>query len=195
MITSLRGSKTSRRVSGFRGSASGEIMGCLVVGRSFGLDVSEVAVDMSGVRAAMRGLGKEASDNPRLLCGRPLAAKATPAPRSVRESVVRLPPLAFIRRPGESLLSTMSVVSGHHPFLLMNVRYREVGASPRTSWMGAPLPSRERLSPSRERLGLAERGDILRRSVLTSRIPSRPTPWSRRVTSIPSSVDALGRTS
>jgi hypothetical protein len=100
-----RGSKTTRRVSGFRGSASGEIMGCLVVGRSFGLHVSEVAAGMSGVSAAMRGLGKEASDYPRLLCGRQLAAKATPAPRSVRESVVRLPTLAFIRRPGENLLS------------------------------------------------------------------------------------------
>jgi hypothetical protein len=102
-----RGSKTTRRVSGFRGSAasSGEIMGCLVVGRSFGLHVSEVAAGMSSFSAAMRGLGKEASDYPRLLCGRQLAAKATPAPRSVRESVVRLPPLAFIRRPGESLLS------------------------------------------------------------------------------------------
>jgi hypothetical protein len=81
-------------------------MGSLVVGRSFGFGVSGVAVGMSGVSAAMRGPGKEASECPRLLCGRQLAAKATPAPRSVRESVVRVPPLAFIRRPGESLLST-----------------------------------------------------------------------------------------
>ena len=92
-------------------------MGCLVVDRSFGLDLSEVASGMSGVSAAMRGLGKEASDYPRLLCGRQLAAKATPAPRSVRESVVRLPPLAFIRRPGESLLSTplLKLNTTRHP--------------------------------------------------------------------------------
>ena len=54
--------------------------GALAVGWSFGLNVSEVAVGMSGVSAAMRGPGKEASDCPRLRCGRQLAAKATPAP-------------------------------------------------------------------------------------------------------------------
>jgi hypothetical protein len=34
----------------------------------------------------------------------------------------------------------MSVVSGHSPLQLMNVRYREVGTLSRTSWMGAIQP-------------------------------------------------------
>jgi hypothetical protein len=33
------------------------------------------------------------------------------------------------------------VVSGHYPLQLMNVRYREVGTSGRTSWMGAERTS------------------------------------------------------
>ena len=91
---------------------------------------------MSGVSAAMRGLGEEASDYPRLLCGRQLAAKATPAPRSVRESVVRLPPLAFIRRPGESLLSPLPVEWALRCF----VRFREVDRGTQVTVMGAKQP-------------------------------------------------------
>ena len=107
MIGILRGSKTTRRVSGFQGSAasSGGIMRCLVVGRSFELDVSEVAAGMSGVSAAMRGPGKEASEYPRLLCGRQLAAKATPAPLPSASRSHALQHSGSYAAPSESLLS------------------------------------------------------------------------------------------
>jgi hypothetical protein len=73
-------------------------MGCLVIGRSFGLDLSEVASGMSSVSAAMRGIGKEASDYPRLLCGRQLAAKGH-AGAPFRPPVGRTPPTTRVYTP------------------------------------------------------------------------------------------------